>query len=167
VTLGEVLAPGAGVPVHVRPGDNWRHHCLLADDNVDLVAQLGIVPDRPLPYWGWGLIPDPYGRLFETDDSQAPIPDSPHQPWPWANAPEPAIATLHCPGQYTRTVDLAARTPDDPDDYLDGPGWRWDLTCATPTGRGTGDEIPAGAPTGLGPRGRLRVSLYAGGQRAR
>jgi hypothetical protein len=64
------------------------------------------LPNRPLPFWEWALIPAP-----------------PHQRWPWANAPvnapEPAIATWHCAGQNTRTVDLAARTPDgDPDDDL-------------------------------------------------
>jgi hypothetical protein len=117
VSLGEVLAPGQEFQYTFDLGDNWRHHCRIADDNLDPMAELGIVPDRPLPYGGWGLIPDPYGRLFETDDGQAPIPDPPHRPWPWANAPVPAIATWHCPGQYTRTVDLAPRTPDDdPDD---------------------------------------------------
>jgi hypothetical protein len=63
------------------------------------MAQLGIVPDRSLPYGGWGMVPALYRRLFETDDGQAPIPDPPHRLWPWVNAPEPAIATWQAPGQ--------------------------------------------------------------------
>jgi hypothetical protein len=111
-----VVADQAAIAGQPGPG-------LIAEGNLDLIAELGIVPDRPLPYRGWGMIPDPYGRLFETDHSQAPIPDPPSQPWPWANAPEPANATWHCPGQYTRTVDLLPRTPDDDlDDDLDGDG---------------------------------------------
>ena len=60
-----------------------------------------------------GLFPDPYGRLFDGDDSDTPIPDPPCQPWPWANAPEPTIAVEHCPCQYTRIVDLIPRDLDD------------------------------------------------------
>jgi hypothetical protein len=63
------------------------------------------------------MVPALYRRLFETDDAQAPITDPPHRLRPSANAPEPAIATWQAPGQYTRTVDLAVRTPDrNPDD---------------------------------------------------
>jgi hypothetical protein len=53
VTLGEVLAPGQEFQYRFDMGDNWRHHCGIADDTVDFMAQMGIVPDRPLPYWGW------------------------------------------------------------------------------------------------------------------
>jgi hypothetical protein len=49
----------------------WRRLLPVFDDRPAV--------DRPLPYWGWGMIPDPYGRLFETDDGQAPIPDPPYQ----------------------------------------------------------------------------------------
>jgi hypothetical protein len=61
------------------------------------------------------VIPDPYGRLFDSDDGETPIPGPPHQPWPWANALEPTIVTKHCPGQYTWTVSLHGGEADDED----------------------------------------------------
>ena len=36
--------------------------------------QLGIVPDVPLAYWGWGAIPDQYGRRWDGDDGEARLP---------------------------------------------------------------------------------------------
>jgi hypothetical protein len=36
-----------------------------------------VVPDRPLPCWGWGDIPDQYGRGWNGDDGSAPPPPAP------------------------------------------------------------------------------------------
>ena len=79
---------------------------MIGPEEIDPGKELGVVPGRPRPYWGWGVIPDPYGRLFDGDDGETPIPVPPQQPWLWANAPEPAIVTRHCPGQYTLTLSL-------------------------------------------------------------
>jgi hypothetical protein len=38
---------------------------------------LGIIPDRPLPWWGWGSIPDQYGRDWNGDDGDTPAPAAP------------------------------------------------------------------------------------------
>jgi hypothetical protein len=38
-------------------GDNWQHLCTVGHRRVDPVETLGIVPDQPLPCWGWGDIP--------------------------------------------------------------------------------------------------------------
>jgi hypothetical protein len=38
---------------------------------------LGIVPDRPLPCWGWGDVPDQYGRGWNGDDGSTPMPLAP------------------------------------------------------------------------------------------
>jgi hypothetical protein len=35
------------------------------------------VPDRPLPYFGWGAIPDQYGRGWGADDGETPLPPDP------------------------------------------------------------------------------------------
>ncbi|MGH3001474.1 MAG: hypothetical protein ACRDM1_02195 [Gaiellaceae bacterium] len=35
------------------------------------------IPDGPLPYWGWGDIPDQYGRRRDGDDGEAPPPSDP------------------------------------------------------------------------------------------
>lgn len=115
LTLGEVLRLGDEFGYIFDLGDRWRHDCVVADAEIDPVAQYGAVPERPVPYWGWGVIPDAYGRLFDGDDGEHPIPDPPRQPWPWANAPEPTVITEHCPGQYTRTSRLYG-DEDDPDE---------------------------------------------------
>lgn len=80
VTLGEALALGEEFRYTFDLGDNWRHRCVIADHEIDPMTELGVRPDRPLPYWGWGLIPDPYGRLFDADDGETPIPDPPRSP---------------------------------------------------------------------------------------
>jgi hypothetical protein len=35
---------------------------VVGEVKVDPLEVLGIRPDVPLPYWGWGSIPDQYGR---------------------------------------------------------------------------------------------------------
>jgi len=85
-------------------GDSWRHRCTIAEDEIDDPEQvLGIAPDRPIPYFGWGEIPDAYGRLFNGDDGEKPIPNPPTG-WPWPNAPEATIITERRPDQWTRTM---------------------------------------------------------------
>ncbi|MFY9487398.1 MAG: hypothetical protein WAP35_01710 [Solirubrobacterales bacterium] len=43
-------------------GDNWRHQCIVLDEKADPVKEYGFAPDAPVPTWGWGSIPDQYGR---------------------------------------------------------------------------------------------------------
>jgi len=50
-------------------GDDWTHLCTVGDERIDPLETLGVIPDRPLPYWGWGSIPDQYGRRSEDDES--------------------------------------------------------------------------------------------------
>ncbi|OIN78806.1 UPF0158 family protein [Mycobacterium malmoense] len=63
-------------------GDDWIHRCLVGDHKVDPVEVLGITPRQPLAYWGWGTIPDQYGRRWADDDGQGRIPSRPSQPHP-------------------------------------------------------------------------------------
>jgi len=58
-------------------GDDWTHLCTVGDERIDPLDELGIVPGRPLPYWGWGDIPDQYGRRWDADDGQSPLPENP------------------------------------------------------------------------------------------
>ncbi|WP_190813396.1 IS1096 element passenger TnpR family protein [Saccharopolyspora pogona] len=58
-------------------GDRWAHLCTVAEQRIDPLEQLGIEPDQPLPYWGWGDIPDQYGRRWDTDDGETPLPPDP------------------------------------------------------------------------------------------
>jgi len=58
-------------------GDNWTHLCTVGPASIDPLDQLGITPQVPLPYWGWGDIPDQYGRRFDHDDGETPLPPDP------------------------------------------------------------------------------------------
>ena len=58
-------------------GDDWAHLCTVRPERIDPVTTLGILPDRPLPYWGWGDIPDQYRRRWDGDDGESPPPEDP------------------------------------------------------------------------------------------
>ena len=57
---------------------------------VDPLEVLGIRPDAPLPYWGWGSIPDQYGRRWSTDDGESRAPGKPGRPHPMLRRAWPA-----------------------------------------------------------------------------
>lgn len=59
-------------------GDDWTHLCTVGEQRIDPLRELGIIPGVPLPYWGWGTIPDQYGRRFlEDQGDDSPIPPDP------------------------------------------------------------------------------------------
>lgn len=72
-------------------GDDWQHLCTVGHERVDPEQVYGITPNRPVPYWGWGSLPDQYGRRFAEDDGEGPIPPDPDgcdlptffPPWRW------------------------------------------------------------------------------------
>lgn len=64
-------------------GDAWAHLCTVGPERVDPLDELGIVPARPLAYWGWGAIPDQYGRRWMDDDGESDEPP-----------PDPGLADL-------------------------------------------------------------------------
>ena len=49
-------------------GDDWEHGCTVLRSDVDPEEEVGIVPSEILPVFGWGTIPDQYGRLSLDDD---------------------------------------------------------------------------------------------------
>lgn len=49
------------------------HEFVLADGTVITP----IMPERPLPRWGWGSIPDQYGRRWNDDDGSRRVPKAP------------------------------------------------------------------------------------------
>jgi hypothetical protein len=71
------LSPGEQFAYVFDLGDNWQHLCTVEAERVDPLEELGILPDRPLPRWGWGTIPDQYGRRWNDDDGGSPVPKSP------------------------------------------------------------------------------------------
>lgn len=61
-------------------GDSWMHLCTVADEKVDPHEVYGEPPDRPAAYWGWGSIPDQYGRRWDGDDGSSAVPARPDPP---------------------------------------------------------------------------------------
>jgi hypothetical protein len=43
-------------------GDDWEHRCRVEEVGVDPDKLYGDTPMLPVPIWGWGSIPDQYGR---------------------------------------------------------------------------------------------------------
>lgn len=76
-------------------GDGWHHLCTVEEGKVDPLEVLGIRPSAPLPHFGWGDLPDQYGRRFLDDDgSDGPLPSDPRRtdlppffPW-WGEGAE-------------------------------------------------------------------------------
>ncbi len=58
-------------------GDDWQHLCTVGPKRIDPLEVLGIIPDRPLPFWGWGSIPDQYDRRWDGDDGESSLPPNP------------------------------------------------------------------------------------------
>lgn len=58
-------------------GDDWTHLCTVGRSAIDPLESLGIVPGKPLPYFGWGAIPDQYGRRWGQDDGENQPPPDP------------------------------------------------------------------------------------------
>ncbi len=63
-------------------GDDWTHRCVVAREKIDPLDLFGDRPDYPVPYWGWGSIPDQYGRRWADDDGRDNPPRRPTQPHP-------------------------------------------------------------------------------------
>ena len=58
-------------------GDDWTHLCTVGPMRIDPLEALGINPADPLPYWGWGDIPDQYRRRWDGDDGESRPPANP------------------------------------------------------------------------------------------
>ncbi len=76
VTLGR-LKPGEQFVYEFDFGDRWLHLCTVGDRRIDPHETIGIVPDHPMPYWGWGDLPDQYGRRWDNDDGESRLPHDP------------------------------------------------------------------------------------------
>lgn len=71
------LRPGDQFVYVFDLGDDWAHLCTVGAQRIDPVSALGTLPDKPLPYWGWGDIPDQYRRRWDGDDGESPEPTGP------------------------------------------------------------------------------------------
>jgi hypothetical protein len=59
--------------------DDWHHVCTVGDLKIDPLDELGIKPAKPLPYFGWGDIPEQHGRRWADDDRDGPVPADPRR----------------------------------------------------------------------------------------
>src|SRR5439155_24834907 len=71
------LKPGEVFVYEFDFGDSWMHLCTVGEERIDPLDTVGIVPATPLPYWGWGQIPDQYGRRWDEDDGESAVPPDP------------------------------------------------------------------------------------------
>jgi hypothetical protein len=56
------LKPGTEFTYVFDLGDYWRHRCRIQESKIDPITAYGVVPPGPVAVWGWGSIPDQYGR---------------------------------------------------------------------------------------------------------
>ncbi|HEX6149641.1 hypothetical protein [Nocardioides sp.] len=75
--VARTVEPGSEFRFVFDLGDSWTHRCVVEKDKVDPLELLGIRPDVPMPYWGWGTIPDQYGRRWADDDGESGAPRRP------------------------------------------------------------------------------------------
>lgn len=71
------LKPGEQFVYEFDFGNSWNHLCTVGPERIDPEEALGIVPGTPLPYWGWGVIPDAYLRRWDGDDGEHRHPRDP------------------------------------------------------------------------------------------
>ena len=55
---------------------------MVEPQKIDPVQELGIRPKAPLSLWGWGSIPDQYGRRWADDVGEGEVPTRPRDPAP-------------------------------------------------------------------------------------
>lgn len=80
--VARTIEPGAEFQFTFDLGDDWTHRCVVGAKQVDPVELLGISPEGPLAYWGWGAIPDQYGRRWIDEDDESRPPRRPSKPHP-------------------------------------------------------------------------------------
>lgn len=91
VKVARLVEPGAEFQFTFDLGDGWTHRCVVEAEKVDPLVVLGIRPAAPLSYWGWGSIPDQYGRRWSDDDVSGPAPRRPTRSHPMMMHAWPAL----------------------------------------------------------------------------
>jgi hypothetical protein len=71
------LKPGEQFVYVFDLGDGWTHLCTVEPERIDPLDALGIIPAVPVSHWGWGDIPDQYGRRWNGDDGESSPPANP------------------------------------------------------------------------------------------
>lgn len=76
VTLAR-LRPGEQFTYVFDLGDEWAHLCRVQDELLDVDETWDVEADLPLPYFGWGAIPDQYDRRWAEDEGDGDVPADP------------------------------------------------------------------------------------------
>jgi hypothetical protein len=63
--VSSVVAEGDRFRYVFDLGDDWLHDCDVVEAGFDPIETYGEIPPSPVPIWGWGSIPDQYGRVTE------------------------------------------------------------------------------------------------------
>jgi hypothetical protein len=58
-------------------GDDWTHLCTVHPTRIDPLEAVGRITPGPIPYWGWGDLPDQYRRCWDGDDGSNATPPDP------------------------------------------------------------------------------------------
>lgn len=74
VKVADAVGPGDEFSFTFDFGDGWRHRCRVMAEKIDPRQEWGSgpLPKRPVPTWGWGSIPDQYGRRSAAELDLAP-----------------------------------------------------------------------------------------------
>lgn len=75
--VSRIVKPGDEFQFVFDLGDHWVHRCTVHPKKVDPVEVLGVRPKEPAAFWGWGNMPDQYGRRWMSDDGQSSLPRRP------------------------------------------------------------------------------------------
>ena len=64
VKVADAVRPGDEFGFVFDFGDRWEHHCRVLGEKADPRQEWGAgpLPKQPVAIWGWGVIPDQYGR---------------------------------------------------------------------------------------------------------
>ncbi|WP_166984014.1 UPF0158 family protein [Paramicrobacterium fandaimingii] len=93
-------------------GDEWTHLCTVHAAKIDPMETLGIRPRGPLPYWGWGNIPDQYGRRWAEDPGEGPVPPVPRRPHPIMMHDWPSVEDIPTLDMRTLRATIVAQDAD-------------------------------------------------------
>jgi hypothetical protein len=69
VRVTDAVRPGGEFRFVFDFGDRWEHRCRVLPERTDPREAWGAgpLPRRPIAIWGWGEIPDQYGRRSPAD----------------------------------------------------------------------------------------------------
>jgi len=121
--FGPVSAPAVELEVtkvvaEVGPGDAFRYvfdlgdrwtHCCTVEDLLDPREAFGAAPPQPTVTWGWGRLPDQYGRVTKDDDGSGTVAGRPRAPHPMFGDEWPASGAAAQPVGLTELRGAIAR----------------------------------------------------------